>query len=515
MENGERYDVAVLGGGPAGLAAALAAHKAGARVLLIEREARLGGILKQCIHDGFGLVRFGRKMAGPEYAQHFIDAVRQAGIETALLTFVMKLETVADGVRLTLVSRAGVRTVCADALVLATGCRERTARQVDIHGTRPAGVFTAGSAQYYVNILGQMPAKVCVVLGSGDIGLIMARRLTLEGARVLGVYEAKPTPSGLARNISQCLTDFGIPLYTSRTVTRVFGRERLEGVEVAAVDAAMRPVPGTEERLACDALILSVGLIPENELAESLGLALDARTKGPQADQNCMTRLPGVFVCGNALHVNDLVDYVSESGETAGAAAAAWAVRERAACEKLAAANAADEKTAGEKAAAENAAAANTARAGEAFIEADAGFLYAVPQRLDLGAPLRTTLYFRAKEERGPTCLSVCADGRELFAKRYRALRPPEMERVVLDFTAAQLAPNDRVTLRLLDAAPPAGKSGAAAVDRAGNTAADASAAVFAASAAAAAATCARAAEKPAGTAAPTPGAAAKGGGAR
>ena len=297
----ERYDVVIVGGGPAGLAAALGARRAGAKTLLVEREARLGGILKQCIHDGFGLLRFGERLSGCEYAHRYIEMLRGCGAQTALLTFVSRIEKSGEGFVLTLVGREGMRKVEARALVLSTGCRERTARQVSIHGTRPAGVLTAGTAQHYINRMGEMPARRCVILGSGDIGLIMARRLTLEGAQVLGVYEAKPTPSGLSRNISQCLEDFGIPLYTSHTVTRVSGKERLERVTVAEVDARMRPIPGTEQELECDSLILSVGLIPENELAEALGVPLDARTKGPLCDQSYMTLVPGVFVCGNAL----------------------------------------------------------------------------------------------------------------------------------------------------------------------------------------------------------------------
>lgn len=433
----DTYDVVVLGGGPAGLAAALAAQKSGARVLLVEREARLGGILKQCIHDGFGLVRFGKKLAGPEYAQRFIDEVEAAHIETALLTFCTRLEALAEGgAQLTLVSRSGLCTVRARALVLATGCRERTAKQIAIHGTRPAGVFTAGSAQYYTNVLGQMPARRCVVLGSGDIGLIMARRLTLEGAEVLGVYEAKPTPSGLSRNISQCLTDFGIPLHTSCTVTRVFGRERLEAVELAEVDERMRPIPGTERRVACDTLILSVGLIPENELAERLGAPLDRRTKGPVCDQTGETLTPGVFSCGNALQVNDLVDYVSESGETAGAAAAAYQKGER----------------------------------SLARVAPDDSLLCAVPQRVDNAKPHgRVTLYFRSRVERGRTRLVVAVrDGangdapeRVAFRKTYRALRPPEMERVEVNFEAVGLSSQDVISLRL-EAVPDAEKEGRA-----------------------------------------------------
>ncbi|MDR1928051.1 MAG: NAD(P)/FAD-dependent oxidoreductase [Oscillospiraceae bacterium] len=410
------YDVIVIGAGPAGLAAAIAAAKTGASVLLAEREKRLGGILKQCVHDGFGLVRYEEKLSGPEYAQRFIDALRASTAEVLTQAFVTKIEKNGGRFRLALTTARGMLRLEAKALVFATGCRERSARQIALHGTRPAGVFTAGTAQYYTNVLGQMPARRCVILGSGDIGLIMARRLTLEGARVLGVYEAKPVPSGLPRNIAQCLRDFDIPLHVSHTVTRVFGRERLEAVEVAQVDDNMRPISGTGRKIDCDALILSVGLIPENELAEGLGVTLDPVTQGPICDQNGQTETDGVFACGNAVHVNDLVDYVSESGENAGAAAARYAARER----------------------------------RFALVKTDAQFLYAVPQRIDLAAqPEAVTVYFRTREERGKTRLRVCCNGQVLLQKTFRQLRPPEMERVVLPLKGAALQPSHGIELTM------------------------------------------------------------------
>ncbi len=408
------FDVLVIGGGPAGLAAAIAAHKNGARTLLIEREAHLGGILKQCIHDGFGLVRFQEKLSGPEYAGRFIDLFRETGAQALTLTFVTRIEKTDDGFAVTLVNRDGVETVGTRALVLATGCRERTAKQVSIHGTRPSGVFTAGTAQHFTNLLGELPTRKCVILGSGDIGLIMARRLTLEGAQVLGVYEAKPTPSGLTRNIHQCLHDYDIPLHLSHTVTRVMGQDRLTAVEVSQVDERMRPIAGTEEIIACDALILSVGLIPENELAEGLGVLLDPRTKGPKCNAQLMTSVDGVFSCGNALHVNDLVDYVSESGETAG----------------------------------ENAAKYSRQKRQEIPIAAGSNLLYAVPQMLDLaGDNSRTTVYFRSREDLNGCRFVITVDGREVFSRRYPFLRPPEMEKLVIDFSSYGLTTQSQVKL--------------------------------------------------------------------
>lgn len=408
------YDCVVIGGGPAGLAAAISAHKNGAKTLLIEREARLGGILKQCIHDGFGLVRFKEKLSGPEYAERFTDMFKEAGIKALTLTFVTRIKKEADGFLVTVVNKDGVETVKSKTLILATGCRERTAKQVQIHGTRPAGVFTAGTAQHFTNLLGVLPTKRCVILGSGDIGLIMARRLTLEGAKVLGVYEAKSTPSGLTRNIHQCLNDYDIPLYLSHTVTRVFGQDRLTAVETAKVDENMTPIEGTQQLIECDALILSVGLIPENELAENLGVKIDPRTKGPVCNAQLMTSVDGVFSCGNALHVNDLVDYVSESGEIAGENAAKYAKAER----------------------------------REIPVTASGALLYAVPGKLDLNADnSNTAIYFRSREILDKCTFKITADGTEVFKKKYPFLRPPEMEKLVINFNEFGLTENSEIKL--------------------------------------------------------------------
>lgn len=317
-----QHDVVIIGGGPAGMAAAVAAYDAGCTdVVILDRETKLGGILMQCIHSGFGLHKLGRELTGPEYADAYVQMVLERGIRVYTETMVTGLT--AEKI-ITAQNRQGVLKIKAKAVILAMGCRERSRGALNICGSRPAGIYSAGTAQKFVNCMGYQVGKKVVILGSGDIGLIMARRMSLEGAKVEAVCEVMPYSGGLTRNIVQCLDDFGIPLYLSTTVVQIHGNKRLEGVTVAQVDAIRTPIAGTERYIPCDTLLLSVGLIPENELTRMAGIPIDRVTNGALVDENCQTKLPGIFACGNVLQVHDLVDYVSEEAERAGAAAAAY-----------------------------------------------------------------------------------------------------------------------------------------------------------------------------------------------
>lgn len=400
-----RHELIIIGAGPAGLAAAIAAKRAGVDDLLIlERAEKPGGILNQCIHNGFGLQRFREELTGPEYAQRFVDEARMLNIP--ILTGAMVVDLSPDRVLSVTGSETGLVRMQAGAVILSMGCRERPRGALNIPGFRPAGVYTAGTAQHMINIEGRMPGREVVILGSGDIGLIMARRLTLEGAHVRCVAELMPYSSGLTRNIVQCLNDFDIPLLLSHTVVNILGKKRVEGVVLAQVDENRRPIPGTERTIPCDTLLLSCGLLPENELSELAGVEIDPATSGAVVYENFETGVPGVFACGNVLHVHDLADNVSEEAEAAGRAAAEYL------------------------------------RSGSvrgAYIRVLNGrdIAGAVPQRINAAAmPDRLTIRFRVRRAVENCAIAVYAGENRLAAKKRRIVTPGQMEEITVEKSA-------------------------------------------------------------------------------
>lgn len=406
------FDVVVIGGGPAGMAAALAAEAEGARTLVIERDNRLGGILNQCIHAGFGLHYFGEELTGPEYAGRFVERVEKSRVQVSLESMVLSLT---DDRQVTYLSPdKGISRIKAGAVVLAMGCRERTAGAIGLAGTRPAGVYTAGAAQRLCNIEGYLVGKRVVILGSGDIGLIMARRMTLEGAKVARVIELMPYSSGLKRNIVQCLDDFGIPINYAHTVTRIVGSPRMTGLYYAPVDERRRPVAGKEKFEECDCLLLSVGLIPENDLLAGTDVERDRVTSGAVVDERRMTSVEGIFSCGNVLHVHDLVDNVSHEAETAGKYAALYALNRAEA-------------------------------AGHSYpVRAENGVRYVLPQKLHSDSG-KTELFFRVDNVYRSCRIVAESDGRTLYSGKRLVLAPGEMEKITVDTTGL----NAPVTVRL------------------------------------------------------------------
>ena len=391
-------DLVIIGGGPAGMSAAVAAYEQGIRdILILERDERLGGILQQCIHNGFGLHRFGEELTGPEYAWRYEEKVKALGIPVKLNTMV--LEITKDRVITASNETDGIFQIEAGAIILAMGCRERSRGALNIPGTRPSGIYSAGTAQKYVNCKGYLPGKEVVILGSGDIGLIMARRMTLEGAKVKAVCELQPYSGGLARNIQQCLVDFNIPLLLSHTVVEIHGRERVTGVTIAKVDEHKNPIEETKQYIPCDTLLLSVGLIPENELSLGAGVALDNVTKGAVVDQNRQTGVEGIFACGNVLHVHDLVDFVSGEGEIAGRSAAEYLQGK-------------DNSSI------------------DIPIETDGKVRYTVPQKITKAGDV--TVYFRVSDVFENVKLHVYSDRGLLLSRKKMKMAPGEMETVEL-----------------------------------------------------------------------------------
>lgn len=421
------YDLIIIGGGPAGLAAAVAARDNGIEsILILERDKQLGGILNQCIHNGFGLHTFKEELTGPEYAARFIEQVKERKIEYKLNTMVMDISH--EKVVTAMNREEGMILLQAKAVILAMGCRERSRGALNIPGYRPAGIYSAGTAQRLVNMEGYMPGREVVILGSGDIGLIMARRMTLEGAKVKVVAELMPYSGGLKRNIVQCLNDYGIPLKLSHTVVEIHGKERVTGITLAQVDDHRKPIPGTEEYYSCDTLLLSVGLIPENELTRGLGADVSRVTSGPEVNDHLETSVPGVFACGNVLHVHDLVDYVSEEAAMAGQAAAEY-VKELAEREKYAG------KTDTETSALGDGEEVPMSEGHQSLVRlsAENGVRYTVPQYLDpKHMKDQIIVRFRVDNVYKNRSISVYYDGVRIQTRKKRVMAPGEMEQVIL-----------------------------------------------------------------------------------